>query len=226
MGFLQPDKPDIFVSYAHVNDIALTRGRPGWVSAFVSGLKNLLAMKLGRVDVFDLWMDHRLAGNQSVTPEIDRELGGTSLLLIFLSHGYLASKWCRSEMDTFRREVERRKLDGQRIFVVEFEPVERPRELADLLGYRFWVDDRSGKPPRTLGFPQLRDGDDRYYDLLNDLSHDMAAELRRLKDALPAPTRRPSRPRPRPSRPRGGGSSSSRRRPTTLTTFATKSVGT
>ena len=72
MGFLQPDKPDIFVSYAHVNDIALTRGRPGWVSAFVSGLKNLLAMKLGRDDVFDLWMDHRLAGNQSVTPEIDR----------------------------------------------------------------------------------------------------------------------------------------------------------
>jgi TIR domain len=186
MGFLQPAKPDIFVSYAHVNDVALTCARPGWVSAFVSGVKNLLAMKLGRDDVFDLWMDDRLAGNHSVTPEIIQELGGTSLLLIVLSHGYLASTWCRSEMNNFRREVERRKLGGQRIFLVEFEPVERPRELADLLGYRFWVNDRSGKPPRTLGFPQLRDGDDRYYDLLNDLSHDLAGELRRLKDAQTA----------------------------------------
>ena|SRR5271157_164105 len=188
MGFLQPDKPDIFVSYAHVNDIPLADGRPGWVSALISALTNLLAMKLGRDDAFDLWMDCRLAGNDSVTPEIDEELAGTSLLVIVLSSGYLASEWCRREMETFRGEVRRRKLEGRRIFLVEFDLVERPPELADLLGYRFWVDDRSGKAPRTLGFPQLRPGDDRYYDLLNDLSHDIAAELRRLKEAPPAPS--------------------------------------
>lgn len=145
MGFLQPDKPDIFVSYAHVNDIPLADGRPGWVSALISALTNLLAMKLGRDDAFDLWMDCRLAGNDSVTPEIDEELAGTSLLVILLSSGYLASEWCRREMETFRGEVRRRKLEGRRIFLVEFDLVERPPELADLLGYRFWVDDRSGK---------------------------------------------------------------------------------
>src|SRR5262249_42504441 len=88
-------------------------------------------------------------------------------------------------------EVRRRRLTGSRVFVVEFDPVERPPELADLLGYRFWVDDRPGKAPRTLGYPRLRDGDGRYYDLVNDLCHDLVTELHRLKntpaDAAAAP---------------------------------------
>jgi phosphoribosyl-ATP pyrophosphohydrolase len=185
MGFVQLGRPDIFVSYARVNDRPTEPEREGWVTALVAGLKNLLAMKLGRDDAFEVWMDHQLAGNAALTPEISDRLRDTSVFLLILSNGYVASEWCRREMALFHEEIRRRRSTGSRVFVVEFDPVARPPELADLLGYRFWVDDRPGKAPRTLGYPRLRDGDDRYFDLLNDLCHDLVAELRRLKDAPP-----------------------------------------
>jgi len=193
MGYVSSNKPDIFVSYAHVNDDATARSGPGWVTSFVSVLKSLLAMKLGRNDAFDLWMDQRLAGNDATTPEISGRVRDTALFLIVLSHGYMASEWCRQEMKWFQQEVGRRRKAGAPTFVVEFDKTERPEPLVDLLGYRFWVDDRLCKAPRTLGFPRLREeGDERYYDLLNDLCHDLVAELKRLKGstdegrALPA----------------------------------------
>jgi hypothetical protein len=190
MGFLSSDKPDIFVSYAWVNDNPIAGDGPGWVSTLVRGLRNLLAMKLGRKDAFEIWSDDRVAGNAAITPEVAEGLAGASMLVLVLSRGYLSSDWCRRELDTFLREMARRQIEGRRIFLVEFEPTERPAELADLLGYRFWVDDRSGKAPRTLNFPQPRDGDDRYYDLLTDLSHDISAEKQRIKDEQDAVTPR------------------------------------
>src|SRR6516164_9799321 len=79
MGFLEKDKPDIFVSYARVNDIPLAGRQRGWVSTLVSELKSLLAMKFGRSDAFELWTDYRLDGNDSLTPQLGQELKDCAL---------------------------------------------------------------------------------------------------------------------------------------------------
>ena len=57
MGYVHPDKPDIFLSYARVNDDpdATFPDRPGWVTTLVRGLKQRLANKFGRGEYFELW---------------------------------------------------------------------------------------------------------------------------------------------------------------------------
>jgi hypothetical protein len=79
---------------------------------------------------------------------------------------------------------------GGRIFVVEYDPVDRPQELADLKGYRFWVKDPLGRSTRTLGIPRPGPEDRGYFDQLFDLRHDLAESLMHLKghaDDRPVP---------------------------------------
>jgi hypothetical protein len=186
MGFLAKDKPDIFVSYARVNDIPLAGRQRGWVSTLVSELKSLLAMKFGRSDAFELWMDYRLDGNDSLTPQLGQELKDCALMVVVHSAGYNASNWCRREKEAFLDKIKSENLAGQRrIFLLEFDPAKRPRDLSDLVGYRFWLDDDSGRPPITLGLPEIRRDDYRYFDLVNDVSHDIVKTLQALKKAQP-----------------------------------------
>jgi hypothetical protein len=186
MGYVHPDKPDIFLSYAHVNNKpdAVFPDRPGWVTTLVRGLENLLAMKLGRVDSYDLWRDAKLAGHVDLTPEILGRLRDAAVLLLVLSPAYLASEWCRRELAAFHEEIRRRKAARGRVFVVEFDRVDPSRkssELADLRGYRFWVEDPDTRNPRTLGYPIVREKDEEYHNRLNDLCIELVRELEALQ---------------------------------------------
>lgn len=184
MGFVPDYEHDIFISYARVDDLSDT-GK-GWISAFVEKLNIQLARKLGRMDAFSLWMDHQLAGNAPITPTIMKTLGHTAIIMIFLSKAYLASYWCQKEQNSFLRMVQNRLRQSSNIFLVELDELskeERPAEFADLLGYQFWVCDRIGKSPDLLqphpiGHPAY---DQRYYDMLNDVSYDLANELEQIK---------------------------------------------
>jgi hypothetical protein len=198
MGFVHPAKTDLFVSYAHVDDLPLEPGRPGWVTSLVNSLNNLLAQKLGRAESISLWMDHQLPGHVELTPEIEGKLGEAAALLVVLSPAYLASTWCRKELAAFGDAIRRRggRL-GARIFLVEFDQVERPRDLADIKGYRFWAKDSLGRSTRTLGIPRPGPDDRGYFDQLYDLRHDLAESLSRLKTGageLPAPAGPGDRP--------------------------------
>jgi hypothetical protein len=198
MGFVNPPKTDLFVSYAHVDDLPLEPGRPGWVTTLVDCLKNLLSQKLGRGESIALWMDHQLPGHVELTPEIEGKLGEAAALLIVLSPAYLASTWCVKEMRFFSSAIRRSGArDGARIFVVEYDQVERPPDLSDLKGYRFWAKDPLGRSTRTLGVPRPGPDDRGYFDQLYDLRHDLADALARLKadaDNAPVPDESWDRP--------------------------------
>jgi hypothetical protein len=113
----------------------------------------------------------------------------TAMLLVILSPGYLASAWCQRERETFLQLVRERIRAGSRVFIVECGKVAEskcPPEFQELLGYRFWVEDDTGGAPRTLDMPKPNadDPNDRpYYDKLEQLSHDLAEELKRLQEA-------------------------------------------
>ena len=72
MSYVPGNAHDIFVSYAHVDDLTDREDEDGWVTALVKKLKNRLAQLLGRQDNFSLWYDHQLRRNVLVTPEIIR----------------------------------------------------------------------------------------------------------------------------------------------------------
>ncbi len=52
MAYVHPDKPDIFISYAHVDDgpDPAFADRLGWVTTLVRCLEKRIAKKLGRVN--------------------------------------------------------------------------------------------------------------------------------------------------------------------------------
>ncbi|MEM7350748.1 MAG: toll/interleukin-1 receptor domain-containing protein [Acidobacteriota bacterium] len=188
MAFVPDYKHDIFVSYAHVDDLPFPGVEKGWVTTLVETLEILLAQKLGRKEAYSLWMDHQLSRHVDLTPEILDTLGQTATLLVILSPGYMASEWTLREKDTFLKVVGSKQRAGSRIFIVERDQVElgeRPEQFADLLGYRFWVQEGEGSPPRILGapWPDPKNPDNMsYFDQLTRLATNLADELKQLKE--------------------------------------------
>ena len=57
MAYVPGYENDIFVSYAHVDNIPLSGISKGWVETFIDNLATKLAQKIGRTDLFKLWDD-------------------------------------------------------------------------------------------------------------------------------------------------------------------------
>jgi len=189
MAYVPGYAHDIFVSYAQVDDLTDQDGVDGWVTTLIKKLSNRLAQRLGRRDSFSIWYDHYLSHHVNITPEIMSTLEKTATLVVVLSPGYLASEWCQRERHTFLKLVQERIGDNARVFLLQRDKVEleeQPEEFGDLLGYRFWVQDRAGKPPRILGMSHSGPDEDAYFDVLNDLAWELSEKLKQLKNsALP-----------------------------------------
>jgi hypothetical protein len=170
-------KNDIFISYTPIDDEPLTGADKGWVTTLINGLKTLLRQKLGRADAYSLWMDYELRGHESVTPMIVEQLQNSAILLLILSPGYLVSQRCRYELNTFLTIVGK---NAGRVFIVERDEVLRPEEFSDLLGYKFWITNDTGKP-RTLGVPKPNPEEFEYYQRLNDVACQLTDKLNFLK---------------------------------------------
>ena len=167
---------NIFISYAWVDNEVYPGGEKGWISTFVDGLRKHLARELGRRDEAErLWLDYeQMRGNASVTPAIRAHVEGSRTLVMFLSNGYLASDWCRQELETF---VANAGTDSGRIFVVQMTPVDDESEvLRDLVKYSFWYMDEQNEP-RTRWFPHIDPTDREYSPAQQSLARDLAAKL-------------------------------------------------
>jgi hypothetical protein len=197
MAFVPGYQYDLFVSYASVDNEPFPSAERGWVDTLVQILTSGsgLAGKLGRREAFEWWIDKQhLRGHHEVNSHIPEQVRQSALLLVILSPGYLASKFCRLELQTFLETS--RKKPG-RVFVVNREPtVERRREsvpesLRTLRKYEFWELDKNNKP-RILGWPQPnpKNPDDRdrlYYQKVEDVCQEIAEKLEELKAELSLP---------------------------------------
>ncbi len=191
MAFVPDRRHDVFVSYAHVDNMPFPGVDKGWVTLLVETLEILLAQKLGRREGFSVWMDRDLSRHKQLTPEIMENLSDTATLLVILSPGYLASEWCLREKDTFQSLVTAHRHGDSRVFVVERDKVEwedRPTDFGDLLGYRFWVPGEGDGTPMILGMPFPDPKNPRqipYFDELTRLACNLADELKELKGSVP-----------------------------------------
>src|SRR4051794_21041463 len=125
MAFVPGYSHDLFISYAHVNDLPLrinthptATSAPGWVATLVWYLSSELAQKIGRLDAFDVWLDQEaLRGNHHVIDAIAAQLKSSATLIVVQSPAYLASIWCRDEARLFISHNGDQL--GNRLFVVE-----------------------------------------------------------------------------------------------------------
>lgn len=104
---------DIFISYAHLDNEALTEEEKGWVSAFDNALQKRLGQLLGRKP--DIWRDRKLQGNDIFGDEIVAQFLKLKVMISIISPRYLESEWCRRELEEFpqNRGAERRGASGQ-----------------------------------------------------------------------------------------------------------------
>jgi hypothetical protein len=180
MAYILDYDYDIFVSYAHVDDMTVPGVKDGWVATLVNNLKILVSQSLGRTDAYSLWMDYRLPGNIAITPAICETIRKSATLTIVLSPGYIASDWCQQEKNIFLDSLEEREEQNPSLFIVEkhkLEDGEYPEEFKDLLGYKFWEQDKTGKVI-TIGFPIPEPTDRNYYGILTTLATELVNTLK------------------------------------------------
>jgi TIR domain len=187
MAYVPHVAHDIFVSYAHLDNLApggKTGG--GWVDSFVEPLTLQLKKRLGSSAV-DIWIDRQLPGNRPLTPEILTAVRDSALLLVVMSPSYVNSYWCGRERNAFL-ELARDRVAAGRIFIVKSLDVpqtDRPLEFGDLIGYPFFVTDSDTGVPRSLG--DLDPGEPAFLKQIYNLSYHLANELTRLTALADAP---------------------------------------
>ena len=176
---------DFFISYAHLDNEALTAGEQGWISE----LHRLLEIRVGQMrgQKPKIWRDLKLQGNDIFADTITDRLPRIAALVSVLSPRYVQSEWCNRELSEFCRAAERsggvRIGDKARIFKVVKTPVKSerlPDQVQPMLGYEFFVYDESGRP-RELS--QEYGGKERaFLTKLDDLAYDIAQLLDMMSD--------------------------------------------
>ena len=176
-----------FISYAHIDDQIVPGAEFGWISYLHRGLKPLLERALGaQCRVF--FDQSTLRGNHSLTPELEREIEASETFVAVLTPGYLASKWCRREMELFLTRCGDAR--SERIFLVDplgIKPQDlEPLGLSDLVAYKFWYTDSKARL-RTLGDPKPDSEERDYFRRVLDLANDIARTVREGRAAVENP---------------------------------------
>ncbi|MBI2807417.1 MAG: toll/interleukin-1 receptor domain-containing protein [Planctomycetes bacterium] len=188
MAFVNGFDCDVFVSYATANNQEIAPGKPGWVTSFRDVLKKLLDEGLDRRNASEVWMDYKLRGNEPFDEQLRETVSKSAVLLIVLSDAYLASPWCRKELEIFLETTHNGVSRSGCIFLVHYEPVLIDRWPGGLRGlsnekYRFFQQERDGAPSRPLGFPipnPENPAHQGYYDRLLDLRSELSQHLEKM----------------------------------------------
>ncbi|NMG76604.1 TIR domain-containing protein [Aromatoleum diolicum] len=183
---------DVFISYAHLDNQALTAGSQGWVSEFHEALSKRLGEVLGKPP--KIWRDPKLQGNDVFADELLERFEHAAVLVSVITPRYVESDWCRRELTGFWQATEHTggPVVGSkaRVFKVVKTPVEQtrmPPPLQPLLGYEFYrLQPGSGRP---LEFNKVYgpDAERDFWVRLNDLAYDLADLLTRLEHPEAAP---------------------------------------
>jgi len=181
---------DLFVSYAHIDDQALTEGQKGWISTFHRALEIRLAQLLGKQP--RIFRDPKLQGNDYFGDRLVGCLPKTAALVSVLSPRYVRSDWCLREVEEFCKASAQagglRVADKARVFKVVKTPVpldQHPAALQELLGYEFFTVERETGRPRELNPLADPEMQRQYWARLDDLAHDISELLSLLQADRP-----------------------------------------
>ena len=202
MAYLPNFAHDVFISYAHDDDIPRWDKEDGWVTNFIDALGRQLPSHLSREDGLnrknlEIWKDTRtIEGADFYDDKIKRAVRGSAVMIAVMSKSYFESTYCADELKTF--------CDSGDV-TVEFEEGKKCRVIKLVLsdisgrkldprisrtdGYTFYAKDKDGserKFRRTVEGEQ----DDGYWATMERLASEVGKILTRMAG------RRPTAPAP------------------------------
>ncbi|MEM9606196.1 MAG: toll/interleukin-1 receptor domain-containing protein [Actinomycetota bacterium] len=181
------DRRAVFISYTHVDNEPFGGDQVRWVSHFHDQLLVRVRQWLGQ-DVH-IWRDERdLRGNVELEAGILEQLRDVAAMVPVCSPAYLASGWCKRELEAFTSADGSRSPVG-RLFKVQKLPVDPEREppsLRRVRGYQFFREiDDTGAVREFLLDPEQRW---RFYAEVDDLARDISEVVREQLQVGPAPS--------------------------------------
>ena len=173
---------DVFISYAHIDNLQPLQGKEGWISSFHQAVEIRVAQLLGARPKF--WRDPKLQGNDEFPETLVDKLRDVALLVSVISPSYINSEWCRKELHEFVKvKIANGNLNigcKSRIFKVVKTPIPReklPGEMQSLLGYEFYmIDPETGRTIELNGIFG-EDAQVKFWMKVDDLAHDMVKIL-------------------------------------------------
>jgi hypothetical protein len=178
---------DIFISYAHLDNVPPFEDQPGWVSRFHRSVEIRVAQLLGKKP--KIWRDQKLQGNDIFAQELVDRLAKVATLVCVLSESYVQSSWCNRELDEFWKnatgDLSAAQANRVRVFKVVKMPVppeRHPPPVKPLLGYDFYkLDPETGTAMELDPSVDPALGKD-YWVQVNTLSDQIAKLLRSLSE--------------------------------------------
>lgn len=146
MAFISNCEYDIFISYAHVDNLAMPGQADGWIEQFYKHLNLMLAKRFGRMDSVKIWWDQkRLEGSMLFDHSIEEGIKKSAIMICLHSPGYIQSDYCLKELRLFHEKIQNDSIgpsvgDRSRIVHVLLNNMpytEWPKELGGTSGFPF-----------------------------------------------------------------------------------------
>src|SRR4051794_37639418 len=111
MAYVEPYTYDIFISYAHLDNITASHEQQGWIEQFYEDLRVSLAQRIGRLDAIKIWWDNKkLDGSILFDQSIEEGIKKSAIMLSLVSPGYMESDYCKKELDAFYKKAQQEQL--------------------------------------------------------------------------------------------------------------------
>jgi len=177
MAYIPGFEHDIFISYAHVDNLTASQKEDGWVDKFHKRLEVRLAKKFGRMELVGIWRDDKLERGQLFDKTIQDALDSSAVFVCLASQGHLASEYCQDEIKWFYEKASGEPEGvaiGDRLRLINclvdnIPHTDWPEGLAGTTGYPFYDEEEGDDPtdPEVKLFQrQLRDLVEYIYNLL------------------------------------------------------------
>lgn len=182
---------DLFISYAHIDDLSPFGEEKGWIDLLHERLSVLITQALG--SPVRIWRDgHRLQGNDDLSGAIGDGVTRSLLLVPIISPRYVQSDWCNREMEAFHAAAPTPTPTAgtaaprfrSRVFKVVKTPLpehlknREPVHIRNLIGYQFYGEDEASGQLREFN-PDT--SDKQYWTMLYRLVADIKQTLIELK---------------------------------------------
>lgn len=177
MAFTPGFAYDIFISYAHVDNLAFPGQVDGWIQQFYDNLNLMLAKRAGRVGLVNFWWDSKkLDGSVLFDSSIEQGIKDSAIMICLNSPGYIESKYCQLELDTFYKKAETEPFGlsvGNRSRILNV--------LLNNIPFSEWPKELSG----TSGFPfhDAKEKDD-FGDTVETLTPEFKTQMHNIRDAV------------------------------------------
>ena len=177
MAFTPGYAYDIFISYAHVDNLAFPGQADGWIKQFYDNLNLMLAKRAGRLGLVNFWWDNKkLDGSVLFDSSIEEGIKESAIMICLNSPGYIASTYCQQELDTFYKQAETDKVGlkvGNRSRILNV--------LLNNIPFEQWPKELSG----TSGFPfhDAKEQED-FGDTVETVSPEFKTQMQNIRDAV------------------------------------------